>query len=106
MIIVNSLRKKINIEGKELSYSYNLIKTSKGGQEVYGIEVERADYINDIAINVEKNSVNIISPNEDKVRVLLEKLYRYEVSPIHLIDIIGEDVDKCVNDFDKVFCMS
>ena len=35
----------------------------------------------------------------DDYKSILEKLSINEVSPIHLIDIIGEEVDNCVFDF-------
>ncbi len=63
------------------------------------VEVERKDFKDSDLINIERDSVDKISPNKDKVEVLVEKLHKYEVSPIHLIDVIGEDVDNCVADF-------
>lgn len=72
MKIVKNLYKEINLEDKCYKFCYRLI---------------------------ERDSVDKISPNKDKVEVLVEKLHKYEVSPIHLIDVIGEDVDNCVADF-------
>lgn len=104
MIIVNSLRKKLSMDECELNYSYRLTKTLWKGQDVYGVEIERADYIDDIVINIERDSVNLISPDKMKVNTLVEMLYKYGVSPIHLIDIIGESVDQMVKDFKEVVC--
>ncbi|MDB2097813.1 DUF6514 family protein [Clostridium paraputrificum] len=42
-----------------------------------------------------------MSTQRHKVKGLLNLLYKNEVSPIHLIDIIGEYVDKWVGDFEE-----
>ncbi|EGT5618211.1 hypothetical protein BUL45_03905 [Clostridium perfringens] len=99
MKIVKNLCKEINIEDKCYKFCYRLIETCFNGTKVYGIEVERKDFMDSDLINVERDSVEKISPNKDKVEILVEKLHKYEVSPIHLIDVIGEEVDNCVADF-------
>lgn len=99
MKIVKNLCKEINIEDKCYKFSYRLIENCFKGTKVYGIEVERKDFMDSSLINIERDSVDKISTNKDKIEVLVEKLYKYEVSPIHLIDVIGEDVDNCVADF-------
>lgn len=99
MKIVKNLCKEINLEDKCYKFCYRLIETCFKGITVYGIEVERKDFMDSDLINIERDLVEKISPNKDKVEVLVEKLHKYEVSPIHLIDVIGEDVDNCVADF-------
>lgn len=85
----------------EFKYLYRLIEQDFYGVQVYGIEVEKEDIVDRKEIGIERDSVNIISPDENKVRKLLNMLYNYKVSPIHLIDIIGEYVDEYVSDFDN-----
>ncbi|MDU1855534.1 MAG: DUF6514 family protein, partial [Clostridium baratii] len=64
--------------------------------------IERTDYKGDLEIDSYKDSVELISPVESKVKGLLKMLYENQVSPIHLIDIIGEYVDEYVNDFKNI----
>lgn len=84
----------------EIKYLYRLTEQDFFGIQVYGIEVEKEGIVDRKEINIERNSVEIISPDENKVRKLLNMLYNYKVSPIHLIDIIGEYVDAYVSDFE------
>lgn len=99
MKIVESLSLSIENSGKEIIYFYRLTeyKTKKG--QVFGVEVERQDIINDRVTNIERDSVDIISKKEENVRNILELLYKNNVSPIHLIDVIGEYIDNLVEDF-------
>ena len=50
--------------------------------------------------NIERDSVEYISPALYKVNSLLSLLYNNNVSPVHLVDVIGEYVDEYVEDFD------
>ncbi|MCR6513918.1 MAG: DUF6514 family protein [Clostridium sp.] len=88
--------------GIERIYNYKLIKSVLGIDEVFGIEIERLDYKGEIKINSYSEAVELISPNEEKVKGLLNMLYENGVSPIHLIDIAGEFIDECVNDFQGI----
>lgn len=88
--------------GIERKYEYKLTKCLIGNDEVFGIEVQRIDYKADLIIDSFKDSVELISPIKDKVINLLKMLYENQVSPIHLIDIIGPFVDEYVNDFKDI----
>lgn len=101
MRIVENLYKSDSIETIKYEYFYRLTETKFKGLNAYGIEVERNDYTNNILINIERDSVYTISSNESNVRKLLNLLYDNKVSPIHFIDVIGEYVDKYVQDFDN-----
>ncbi|AOR24680.1 DUF6514 family protein [Clostridium taeniosporum] len=79
-------------------YKYRLTKSLYKGKVGYGIEVQSKSP-NDVFY--EKDSVNLVSTNRHNVKTLLTKLYENRVSPIHLIDIIGEYVDKHVYEFDN-----
>ncbi|WP_300347800.1 DUF6514 family protein [Clostridium sp.] len=99
MRVVKNLCKELNEGDKKLNFSYRLIENNYKGREVYGIEIEREDFVHNILTNIERDSVEKISPNKEKVFELVQKLYDFQVSPIHLIDIIGEDIDNYVADF-------
>ena len=88
-----------NVNNITMRYLYKLLRTNFNKEYVYGIEIKQEDIQGEKIINIEKESVDIISPKKEKVDDILNKLYRNEVSPIHLIDIIGLDVDKAVFDF-------
>lgn len=83
----------------EYRYAYRLITRKYNGITAYGIEVERMDYVNLKNINLERDSIELISTQKHKVKNLLMKLYSSQVSPIHLIDIIGSYVDEYIYEF-------
>lgn len=99
MHIVNSLYSNIHNDTKESRYFFRMIKENFYGGQAFGIEVERQDLINGNVVQIERDSIRKISNKEDKVQDLLKLIYEYEVSPIHLVDILGEYVDSCVSDF-------
>lgn len=67
----------------------------------YGIEVERKDFKEDSIENIERSSISNISPYRHKVKELLNVIYKNNVSPIHLVDILGSYVDECACDYEK-----
>ena len=50
-------------------------------------------------LKIERDSVNYISTHKEKVKKLFDLVSKNNVSPIHLIDVIGEYVDEYVSDF-------
>lgn len=99
MTVKECLYTTIDGDKCEIKYLYKLTEQEFFGMQVYGIEVEKEDMVGKSESNIQKDSVEVISPDETKVRKLLDMLYNYKVSPIHLIDIIGEYVDAYVSDF-------
>lgn len=99
MRVIKNLCKEVKLEDKCYKFCYRLTETCFKGNVVYGIEVERKDFNNEVLINIERDSIEKISPNKGNVESLVDKLHKYEVSPIHLIDVIGEYVDNYVADF-------
>lgn len=89
-----------NLNNTEMKYTYSMTKSSYNGVQAYGIKAQRDDIEDGKVVRVEVDEVKLISPQRHKVKMLLNLLYKNEVSPIHLIDIIGEYVDKWVCDFD------
>jgi len=86
----------------EFRYAYRLTKRDYKGIIAYGIEIERKDYVGLKNINLERTNIDIISPHRYKVKQLLIKLYNNQVSPLHLIDIIGSYADEHAYEFDTV----
>lgn len=99
MKIVQNLNVVRNYDNLRHDYQYRIIETKYNEVNTYGIEIERKDFNNDVLINIERNSIEKISYYLEKVRELLSILYKNEVSPIHLVDIIGEKVDEYVSEF-------
>ena len=99
MKIVESLSLAIENKDKKILYLYRLTQCKIRKGQAFGVEVERQDIINDRLTNIERNSVDIISTREENVRPILELLYKNNVSPIHLIDVIGGYVDNLVEEF-------
>ena len=97
MKIVQNLNIVRNYDNLRHDYQYRIIETKYNEVNTYGIEIERKDFNNDVLINIERNSIEKISYYLEKVRELLSILYKNEVSPIHLVDIIGEKVDEYVS---------
>ena len=101
MKIVESLSLAIENKDKKILYLYRLTQCQIINGLAFGIEVERQDLIDGSLTNIERDSVDIISTKEEKVRDILYLLYKNNVSPIHLIDVIGTYVDECVEDFNS-----
>ncbi|OOM79787.1 hypothetical protein CLPUN_14680 [Clostridium puniceum] len=88
-------------EDVEYRYVYRLIKKCFRGITAYGIEIERKDYVGLANVNLERESVEVISAHRHKVKQLLIKLYTNKVSPYHLIDLVGSYVDEYAYEFDS-----
>lgn len=91
------------------NYRYFLVKNCKpfylGNKDVdvkcYGIEVIREEIIEGKIITIEREAIEHISPDKTKVIELIMYLQMHEVSPVHLVDVVGKYVDEWVCDFDK-----
>lgn len=111
MNIVDTLSKKIVSDGVEYRYEYRITKAtillSEYGinREVqsYGIEVERKDLVDEKVINIEREIVKNISPQRHKVQELTKLLADNLVSPVNFIEVIGENIDDYIIDYDEVF---
>lgn len=83
----------------------NIIMTSDNDKEEiqsYGIEVERQDVVNDELVAIIRDEISNISPHRHKVHNLLKLLYDNIVSPIHLVDLLGEYVDLYCSDYEEI----
>ena len=99
MYIVDSLYNVTKNEEKESRYAYRIISEDFYGGQAFGIEAERQDLIEGNVINIERDEIRKISNIEEKVKELLSLIHDNQVSPIHLVDILGEHVDEYVSDF-------
>lgn len=84
----------------EFRYSYRLIENEFKGITAYGIEIERKDYVGLENVKLEREKIEIISTHIHKVKELLMSLCTNQVSPLHLIDIVGSYVDDQAYEFD------
>lgn len=67
----------------------------------YGIEVERQDILCGNVENIERDQISNISPYRHKVKGLLNMIYKNNVSPLHLVEVLGHLVDECSYDFQQ-----
>ncbi|SFD21232.1 DUF6514 family protein [Clostridium uliginosum] len=84
----------------EFKYNYRLTKSIYNGIIGYGIEIQKQDCTDSQDMELQKDGVRLISVHRHKVKKILMKLYNNQVSPIHLIDVIGSYVDEHVYEFD------
>lgn len=103
MVLLSKLETKKTNEEQEIKYIYKLTETEWNDEIAYGIVIEKLSIDNNQVIDISRECVELVSPIRDKVEKLQKMLYNYEVSPIHLIDVAGEYIDKCVLDFDKEY---
>ena len=110
MVVIENLYKKV-IDGEvSHNYFYRLVKSqisvSMYGEltkvQAYGIEIERQDTVNGAVECIQRDCVENISPQRHKVKNLLKMVYENTVSPIHMIDILGEYIDEYTSDFDEM----
>ena len=107
MEIIENLSRIEAVNGMKCKYFYRMIKSSfttilhdeKVNVVCFGIEVERHDIVNNCITKIERQSIERISPYKYKVHNLLKFINDNAVSPIHLIDVLGEYADKYILDF-------
>lgn len=99
MRIKKSLSKIINIDNKEVKYIYRVTENILKSRQAFGIEIERQDFNNGEIVNLERDAVSIVASEENKANDILMLLFNNLVSPIHLIDIVGEYSDLCAAEF-------
>ncbi|KZL93265.1 DUF6514 family protein [Clostridium magnum] len=114
-MVVENLVRTENVEKIRYNYFYRLLKGKISipceidaiEVQSYGIEIERQDILNGELVNIERDCVENISPDRNKVHNLLQLLYDHAVSPIHLIEVLGEYIDEYIIDFDReLSCMA
>lgn len=103
MRVIRSLTAAVENEDSKWLYCYRIVRGQRLGVQAYGIEVERIDMAGQEVINIERDCVECITPHPHKVYELLNLLHSNLVSPIHLIEVIGEYVDDYISDFDESY---
>lgn len=93
MDILEEYKREHTENGIQMDYLYRLIRDKKEGEYVYGIEIVRKDYKDNKCINEEENIVKSVSNDIFKVKDYLMNLFLYDVSPLHLLDIIQDAVE-------------
>ena len=99
MKINKTLSKIININEKEVKYIYRMTENNIRNKQAFGIEIERQDFNDGEVINLERDYVNLVASEEKKANDILVLLFNNLVSPIHLVDIVGEYSDLCAAEF-------
>ena len=99
MKINKTLSKIININEKDVKYTCRMTENNIRNKQAFGIEIERQDFNNGEVINLERDYVNLVASEEKKANDILVLLFNNLVSPIHLVDIVGEYSDLCAAEF-------
>ncbi len=110
MVVIENLLRKVTDGDVNHNYFYRLVKSqisvSMYGElteiQAYGIEIERQDIVDGSVVGIQRDCVENISPQRHKVKNLLKLLYDNTVSPIHMIDILGDYIDEYTSDFDEM----
>ncbi|SFU29496.1 hypothetical protein SAMN04487886_100342 [Clostridium sp. DSM 8431] len=96
MIEEKSVRTKYS-EGIERIYTYQITKQYEENIIEYGIEAKREDKSQGSIIKIVKSQIKNISSDQDRMDEIINLLWRNEVSPIHLQDILSDYIDKYVS---------
>lgn len=99
MKINKTLSKIVNVGENEVKYIYRMTEKSIKNRQAFGIEIERQDFNNGEIIKLERDSVSLVASEEMKANDILVMLFNNLVSPIHLVDIVGEYSDLCAAEF-------
>jgi len=104
---------KVYIEGcdknRQAMYRYLLLESRKEIEyfdkkiEVpcFGVAIVREDIEDGKVCSVESDRIEWLTTYRYKAVQILKKLYENNVSPIHLVDIVGPIADEWVSDFDE-----
>jgi hypothetical protein len=94
--------------GRGYMYKYYLTESSKniiiGDMEIsvpsYGLGIIGEQILEGKIVDTYEELFDAVSPKRNKVISLSDFLVDNEVSPLHLIDVIGESVDNWVTDYE------
>lgn len=102
MRILEEYNVVIENDGIELRYFYRLTQSQYCSFPAYGVEIERKDYKGVTKINEVIDGIEFVSAQRHKAKQIVMNLCKNEVSPIHLVDILGEFVDVHAYEFDML----
>jgi hypothetical protein len=81
------------IDGIERIYIYIVTQEKQDNILEYGVKAIREDISNGQIVTMIENEVKYISPKKSLVKGIMDILFRNEVSPIHLKEVVCEYVD-------------
>lgn len=99
MNINKTLSTIVNINEKEVKYIYRMTEKNIRNRQAFGIEIERQDFNDGQVVNLERDYVSLVASEEKRANDILLLLFNNLVSPIHLVDIVGEYSDLCAAEF-------
>ncbi|MBX9138993.1 MULTISPECIES: DUF6514 family protein [unclassified Clostridium] len=99
MKINKTLSTIVNINEKEVKYIYRMTEKNIRNRQAFGIEIERQDFNDGQVVNLERDYVSLVASEEKRANDILLLLFNNLVSPIHLVDIVGEYSDLCAAEF-------
>ena len=99
MKINKTLSTIVNINEKEVKYIYRMTEKNIRNRQSFGIEIERQDFNDGQVVNLERDYVSLVASEEKRANDILLLLFNNLVSPIHLVDIVGEYSDLCAAEF-------
>lgn len=99
MKINKTLSTIVNINEKEVKYIYRMTEKNIRNRQAFGIEIERQDFNDGQVVSLERDYVSLVASEEKKANDILLLLFNNLVSPIHLVDIVGEYSDLCAAEF-------
>ena len=99
MKINKTLSKMVNINEREVKYIYRMTEKNVRNRQAFGIEIERQDFNDGQVVSLERDYVSLVASEEKKANDILLLLFNNLVSPIHLVDIVGEYSDLCAAEF-------
>lgn len=99
MKINKTLSKMVNINEREVKYIYRMTEKNVRNRQAFGIEIERQDFNDGQVVNLERDYVSLVASEEKRANDILLLLFNNLVSPIHLVDIVGEYSDLCAAEF-------
>lgn len=99
MKINKTLSTIVNINEKEVKYIYRMTEKDIKNRQAFGIEIERQDFNDGQVVNLERDYVSLVASEEKRANDILLLLFNNLVSPIHLVDIVGEYSDLCAAEF-------
>lgn len=99
MKINKTLSTIVNINEKEVKYIYRMTEKNIRNRQAFGIEIERQDFNDGQVVNLEMDYVSLVASEEKRANDILLLLFNNLVSPIHLVDIVGEYSDLCAAEF-------
>ena len=99
MKINKTLSTIVNINEEEVKYIYRMTEKNIRNRQAFGIEIERQDFNDGQVVNLERDYVSLVASEEKRANDILLLLFNNLVSPIHLVDIVGEYSDLCAAEF-------